>query len=127
MAAIGARMMVAIIAIGLEPSRSSLRPPPKIAANCIMRAVIMMAAATVAATELIRMSRCFTCASSCAMTPSSSGSVSSRMIPSVAATAAWLGFRPVANAFGELSGITYTFGMGRFARVASRRVMIDSL
>ena len=33
---------------------------------------IMIAAASVAATELMRMSRCFTCASSCAMTPSSS-------------------------------------------------------
>ena len=48
-------------------------------------------------------------------------------MPSVAATAAWLGLRPVANAFGDASGITYTFGIGRFACVASRRVIIDSL
>ncbi len=48
----------------------------------------MMAAASVAATELIKMSRCFTCASSCAITPSSSSSVMIRSTPSVAATAA---------------------------------------
>ena len=87
----------------------------------------MMAAATVAATELMRMSRCFTCASSCAITPSSSWSSNSRMMPSVAATAAWLGLRPVANAFGDASGITYTFGIGRFACVASLRVVTDNL
>ena len=72
MAAIGAKIMVAIIANGFDPPRSSLLPPPNSAANCAMRATIMMAAATVAATELMRISRCFTCASSCAMTPSSS-------------------------------------------------------
>ena len=38
-------------------------PPPKNIAN---RDIIMMAAASVAATELVRMSRCLTCASSCA-------------------------------------------------------------
>ena len=70
-----------------------------------MRAAIMIAAAIVAATELIRMSRCFTCASSCAMTPSSSCSLSTCRIPSVAATAACGGLRPVANAFGDGSGM----------------------
>ena len=89
-------------AIGLPPSRSSLRLPPK---NIAKRATIMMAAASVAATELVRMSRCLTCASSCAITPSSSSVVRMRRMPSVAATAAWLGFRPVANAFGEASGM----------------------
>ena len=46
--------------------------PPNIPAYIAIRATIMIAAAIVAATELIRMSRCLTCASSCAMTPSSS-------------------------------------------------------
>ena len=71
-----------------------------------MRATIMIAAPIVAATELIRMSRCFTCDSSCAMTPSSCDSLSTRRMPSVAATAACDGFRPVANAFGDGSGMT---------------------
>ena len=48
----------------------------------------------------------FTCASSCAITPSSSSSFISERIPSVAATAACWGFRPVANAFGESPGST---------------------
>ena len=65
-AAIGARIIIASSAIGFCPSRSSLRPPPK---NIAKRATIMIAAASVAATELMRMSRCLTCASSCAMTP----------------------------------------------------------
>ena len=80
----------------------------------------MMAAASVAATELVRMSRFFTCASSCAMTPSSSCSLSTLRMPSVAATAACEGFRPVANAFGDGSGMMYTFGIGRFALAVSR-------
>ena len=92
---------------GLEPSPSSERElPPKKLANCAMRATIMMAAASVAATELMRMSRCLTCASSCAITPASSSRDNSRMIPSVAATAACCGLRPVAKAFGESSGMT---------------------
>ena len=70
-----------------------------------VRAANMIAAAIVAATELMRMSRCFTCASSCAMTPSSSWSLRICRIPSVAATAACEGFRPVANAFGDGSGM----------------------
>ena len=47
------------------------------------------------------MSRCLTCASSWPSTPSSSSSVSIRRMPSVAATAACSGLRPVANAFGD--------------------------
>ena len=34
-------------------------------------------------------------------------------MPSVAATAACCGLRPVAKALGDISGMTYTFGMGR--------------
>ena len=78
--------------------------------------IIMIAAASVAATELIRMSRCFTCASSCAITPSSSSSLRICRMPSVAATAACCGLRPVAKALGDACGMTYTFGIGRPAR-----------
>jgi hypothetical protein len=70
-----------------------------------MLASIMMDAAIVAATELMRMSRFCTCESSCAMTPSSSLSESRRRMPSVAATAACCGLRPVANALGDESGM----------------------
>ena len=59
-AASGATMIVASRASGLEPSSSSRPNPPKIAANWAMRATIMIVAATVAAIELISMSRCFT-------------------------------------------------------------------
>ena len=65
-----------------------------------------MAAARVAATEPIRMSRFLTCESSWASTPSSSSALSSLRIPCVTATAAWLGFLPVAKAFGASSGRT---------------------
>ena len=54
----------------------------------------------------IRMSRCCTWASSCAITPRSSRGVSRRRIPVVAATAACSGLRPVAKAFGCGSGET---------------------
>ena len=83
----------------------------------------MIAAAMVAATELIKMSRCLTWASSWAMTPSSSCGASACMMPSVAATAACCGFRPVANAFGDESGMTYTFGIGSPAWIDSRCVI----
>ncbi len=121
-AASGATTMAASRPRGLPPRLSSLRPPPKIAANCAMRASIMMAAAIVAATELIRMSRFRTCASSCAMTPASSLRSRTRMMPSVAATAACCGLRPVAKALGDASGITYTLGIGSDARRASSAV-----
>ena len=102
-ARLSGRIIIASMASGLlPPSRSSDRPPPK---NMAKRAANMIAAAIVAATELMRMSRFFTWASSWAMTPASSSSVSSRMIPSVAATAACSGLRPVAKAFGEASGM----------------------
>ena len=45
------------------------------------------------------------------------------MMPSVAATAACCGLRPVANAFGDASGMMYTFGIGRPACRASRSVI----
>ena len=60
----------------------------------------MIAPPTVAATDCTRMSRCRMWASSCEITPRSSSSESSFMIPLVTATADRLGLRPVANAFG---------------------------
>ncbi len=39
-------------------------------------------------------------------------------MPSVAATAACCGSRPVANAFGAASSTTYTFGIGSPAVIA---------
>ena len=69
-----------------------------------MDASAVMAAAIVAATELIRISRCSTCPSSCATTPSISRSSISCRMPVVKATEACAGLRPVANALGESSG-----------------------
>ena len=45
------------------------------------------------------------------------------MMPSVTATAACWGLRPVAKAFGVSVGITYTGGIGMPAFVASRLTM----
>ena len=82
--------------------RPSLSRPPNIIA---MLASIEIAPAMVALTVLIRMSRCFTCASSCAITPRISRSLSTRRMPVVAATAACSGLRPVAKALGASSSI----------------------
>jgi hypothetical protein len=76
---------------------SSSRPPKNIA----KLASIEIAPAMVALMVEIRMSRWATWASSCAITPRSSRSVSTRMMPVVAATAACSGLRPVAKAFGR--------------------------
>ena len=56
-----------------------------------------MAAAMVAATELVRMSRFSTCPNSCATTPSSSRSFINCRIPAVKATEECSGLRPVAK------------------------------
>ena len=80
----------------------------------------MIAAAIVAATELMRMSRCLHVRELVRDHAFELGSLSTRRIPSVAATAACAGLRPVANAFGDASGMTYTFGIGRPARAARR-------
>ena len=45
------------------------------------------------------------------------------MMPSVTATAACSGLRPVAKALGVSVGIRYTGGIGIWARVASRRTI----
>ena len=80
-----------------------------------------MAMAMVAATEAIRMSRLPTWEISWARTPRSSSQVQICRIPWVTATAAWSGLRPVAKALGWASGVTYSLGIGRPARVVRSR------
>jgi len=101
---------ISIAASGASSSMSSppippplRRPPPN--QNAI-RARIVIAPASVAAIELVKISRLRTWLNSCASTPSSSSSVSSARIPCVTATEACFGFRPVANAFGDSVGMT---------------------
>ena len=64
----------------------------------------VIALATAAATEAVRMSRLYTCMSSWPSTPRSSRSSSSCRMPSVAQTAALRGLRPVAKALGAAVG-----------------------
>ena len=100
MPASGARIIIAIDTMGF--GRSSPSRPPK---NMPKLASIEIAPATVAEIVEIRMSRFFTCASSWAITPRSSRSDSMRMMPVVAATAAFSGLRPVAKALGCASSM----------------------
>jgi hypothetical protein len=86
-----------------SPSRS---PPMNRLEKAAMRASSVMAMARAAATEEIRMSRLPTWLISWARTPRSSSHVHSCRIPSVTATAAWSGLRPVAKALGWGSGVT---------------------
>ena len=65
----------------------------------------MIAEPIAEAIDVVRMSRFRTWPSSCEMTPRSSSSESSLVIPEVTATAACLGLRPVAKAFGWSLGI----------------------
>ena len=83
----------------------------------------MIIAPIAEATDWVRMSRFLMWASSCAITPRSSSSESSFVIPAVTATAACLGLRPVANAFGCSLGIRWRLGIGRSARVVSSRTI----
>ena len=99
--AIGASSASAMVAIGFMGRPSSLRPPKNIA----KLASAEMAPAMVAEIVEMRMSRCFTWASSCAMTPRSSRADRTRNSPVVAATAALDGLRPVAKALGASSSI----------------------
>src|SRR5271170_6786326 len=56
------------------------------------------------------------------MTPSSSSSFMISINPCVTATDAWLGLRPVANAFGAGCGIMKSLGIGKFAFAARRSI-----
>ena len=110
MAAMGARISMIKPAQALPRLSSSSRLPPN---QNAMRARKVMAAAMVAATELVRMSRFLTCPSSCATTPSSSESFISRRMPAVNATEACSGFRPVAKALGDSLGNQPQLGHGQ--------------
>ena len=79
--------------------------------------------AMAAATDEVRMSRLYTCMSSCPSTPRSSRSPRISKIPSVQHTAACSGSRPVAKAFGVRVGATQIVGIGCPARSASSRTM----
>ena len=76
-----------------------------------------------AATVAMSMSRFLMCASSCAITPSSSSCGIDLRMPVVTATTALLGLRPVAKALGCSCGATATTGMGSPARWRSRSTM----
>ena len=120
-AASGPRIMMAMLAMGLERPSSSRAPkkPAKRDRN-------MMAWASTAAKLPMRMSRFFTWPSSWARTASSSGRLRMRMMPSVTATTACSGLRPVAKAFGVSSGMMAMRGMGRPARWARFATMACS-
>ena len=81
---------------------------------------MLSAPAMPAATVAMSMSRFLMCASSCAMTPSSSSCGMVLRMPVVTATTALLGLRPVAKALGCSCGATATTGMGSPARWRSR-------
>jgi hypothetical protein len=59
-----------------------------------------MAPASVAVIVIVSVSRFWTCASSCAITPATSSGDNALNRPVDAATAAFSGLRPVAKAFG---------------------------
>ena len=111
----GARIIRAIVPI-MPPGRS--RSPPK---NMAKLARAEMAPATVAVTVITRVSRFFTWASSCAITPRISSRVSMSSRPVVAQTAAFSGLRPVAKALGWSLGMMAMVGTGMPARVAISR------
>ncbi len=117
-AAIGAIMIAAIVPT--KPSGlSSSSPPPNSQLNWRKLAIAEMAAPIMAATVVTSTSRFLTCASSWASTPRTSSRGRYRSSPSVTATAALLGLRPVANAFGCSDEITKSRGIGMPARPAS--------
>ena len=86
-------------------SRSS-SPPPQKSPHCAILARSVIAPAITATTVLIRMSRLRTWANSWARTPYSSSGFRIRISPSFTQMAEWSGFRPVAKALGDGSGLT---------------------
>ena len=73
----------------------------------------------VAVMVMIKVSRFFTCANSCAITPAISSWLRLRSNPVVSATEAFSRLRPVANAFGWSFSMMKNFGIGSSARLAS--------
>ena len=69
-----------------------------------MRAMNVIAIASAAAIEPMRMSRFFTWLISCASTPWISSGSRTCISPCVTQTTAWSGLRPVANALGCAAG-----------------------
>jgi hypothetical protein len=70
-----------------------------------MYAIQVIAPPIVAATDWMSVSRLRMCANSWAITPRSSLSLRSSVMPCVTATAACFGLRPVAKALGWFAGI----------------------
>ena len=99
---------------------SRLRPPPNIPANMPMRMRKAASMEKKLAIVMTATSRLATWESSCARTPSTSWGSSRRQSPSVTATAACFGLRPVAKAFGMSVGMMATRGLGRSAIAQSR-------
>ena len=89
-----------------------------------MRAAKVIPIPMAAATDPMRMSRLRMWASSWASTPRTCSQFIAWSSPSVTATAALLGLRPVAKAFGCWLGVMYSLGIGMFAR-AVRSSMIS--
>ncbi len=87
------------------------------------RAAKVMAMASAAATEPMRMSRLPTWLISWASTPRSSSHVQISRMPWVTATAACSGLRPGGEGVGLLVGVTYSLGMGMLALVVRSRTM----
>ena len=102
---------------------SSSPPPPKKKPNCSMMAARL---AKKLAMVMISTSRCLTCESSCAMTPSSSLGERVRMMPVVAHTVALFCERPRAKAFGISVSATAILGLGRSAWMQSRSIIACS-
>ena len=92
------------------------RLPPKNRPNC---ASMEIAPAIVAVIVMVSVSWFLMWASSCAITPAISSSLSICNNPVVTATAACCGLRPVANAFGCGLSMRKTRGIGNPARAAS--------
>ena len=118
--AIGASRLIARRPIIPTPPLSRRFPPPKNSSAC---ATVVITPPMAAATDVVRMSRLYTCMSSCPSTPRSSRSFRIARMPSVQHTAALFGLRPVANAFGVNVGATQIVGIGCWARAANSRTI----
>ncbi len=101
-AAMGPRRATSSMASGFGPLPS--RFPPNAPANIAKFARPLMIDAIAPAIELIRMSRLYTCDSSCPSTARNSRSSRICRMPVVQQTAAFFGLRPVAKAFGDSVG-----------------------
>src|SRR5947208_2952380 len=120
-AAIGARIIPTRAMRTVTPFELRSREPPSIMFQPNQRAMKEIAPAKVAATDITRISRFRTWETSWARTPRSSSSVSIERMPSVTATTACSGLRPVAKAFGVWVGTMATLGIGGYEVEAGSR------